>query len=150
MNGEVYTVFAEFVLYKGRADDILRSSKVINEGSKIISSTETSVTTLSFIEVEQEWSVSGVKSFRVETELVTKMTYSSEKCYGFVSSMWDHYHSPLRYVDTQDSVFISRRTEGNIEFTKVRKTQDVILSDAGEGEIKLAVTHTACDYEVPV
>lgn len=78
------------------------------------------------------------------------MTYSSEKCYGFVSSMWDHYHSPLRYVDTQDSVFISRRAEGNIEFTKVRKTQDVILSDAGEGEIKLAVTHTACDYEVPV
>ena len=150
LNGEVYTVFAEFVLYKGRADDILRSSKVINEGSKIISSTETSVTTLSFIEVEQEWSVSGVKSFRVETELVTKMTYSSEKCYGFVSSMWDHYHSPLRYVDTQDSVFISRRAEGNIEFTKVRKTQDVILSDAGEGEIKLAVTHTACDYEVPV
>ncbi len=149
-NGEVYTVSAEFVLYKGRVEDVLLSSKVVSEGSKIVSSTETSVTTSSFIIVEQEWSVSGTKSFRVETELLTEMTYSSEKHYGFVSQMWDPYSDPLLYESVRDSIVVGSRTEGNVEFTRISRTQDIVLTDISKGKTNLAATHTVCEYEVPV
>lgn len=149
-NGEVYTVKAELVLYKGRAEDTLLSSKVVNEGSEIVSSTENSVTTLSFIEVEQEWSASGKKVFRVETEIVTSMTYSYEKGYGYVSEMWNPSNAPLTIENVQDSVAIDSRIDGNIEFTKIRLTNEVAMVEKDTRENTLVTTHTECVYEIPV
>lgn len=148
-NGEVYTVKAELVLYKGRTEDTLLSSKVVNEGSEIVSSTENSVTTLSFIEVEQEWSASGKKAFRVETEIDVKMSHSVDEYGNVLVSKWsmsDH----LKHELVTDTVATDRRTEGNVEIVSYRMTYDVAFADEENENGALFTMHTTYDYEVPV
>ena len=148
-NGETYTLRTELMLYKGRVEDVLLSSKVVNEGTEFANSTASSVTVKSFIDVEQEWSVKGKKTIRVEAELVTKMSRSFDEYNNVILSKWsmtDH----LIHEQTVDSVKIGQKTVNNVEITTIRKTYHYAFSDEEAENGALFTLHVAYEYGIPV
>ena len=147
-NGRVYTLEAELTLYKGRKNDVLVVSKVIDGGCEIVLSDNVSGKTVSWVEVEQEWSVSGKKTFRVEVQLNERMSHSLVEYDKIVGSQWSDMYN-LDHELTADSVVTGKRTDGSVEITQIKMTHLILFTDK-ERDAKLFETFTALDFEVPV
>lgn len=148
-NGSIYTLTAEFDLFKGRKENKLLSSKVIDGGCEIVSSDETNGKTKSWIEVEQEWSLDGKKTFKVEVELGTLMSYSYEEFDMNIDSKWiDGNMMPLSIA--KDSVIVAEKTSGNVEITRWKKKMTITARNLEKENKAMFEMTTVWETDVPV
>lgn len=150
-NGNTYTSVKTAEI-KEAVVDYLVSSTVIDEGNDLLeqdNKIDYKGKSVSWIEVEQVWSESGTKKFKVETVLTNSMV-PSYKLYS--QEVPEKYYSGVqikREGTFSDPVADHQRTEGNVTITGYKQTY-LLKCSAAYGSEKFFDVSGDFFYEVPV
>ena len=150
-NGETYSS-VKIVELKEIITDYLVSSKVINEGKELMEQDNKGTmtgTSKSWIEVEQEWSQSGIKTFKIEVILNNSMTVSHQLYSQEADEMYYGDFQFKREGSLSDAVACDERSEGLVTVTKFQQDYLYSVGDNATGKVFFDVT-ARYFYEVPV
>lgn len=132
--------------------DYLVSSKVIDEDIDLLeqdNKTDYKGTSKSWIEVEQVWSESGTKKFKVEVVLNNSMTASAQLYSQEVPEKYYAGFQINREGTLSDPVVDHQRTEGNVTITGYKQNY-LLTCGATYGQEKFFDVNGSFFYEVPV
>lgn len=132
--------------------DRLVSSKVVAEGNELLeqdNKNDYKGRSLSWIEVEQIWSESGTKKFKIEAILNNSMVPSVRLYSQNVPEQYDATFQIKREGIFSEPVVNSQKTEGNVTVTQYKQTY-VFKCSAAYSEEKFFDLSGDFFYEVPV
>ncbi|MBQ8677152.1 MAG: hypothetical protein IJ529_01630 [Alphaproteobacteria bacterium] len=148
----VLTVFASCNIMgedEEEQEDYLVSSRVVNEGCSILEQNDVSAVCNSWIEVEQNWSISGTKTLRFEARLQNGMERSVKVYTMNVPDKWD-WMDPIKIVfDSDSSKLVDTRLEGGLKVCSYRLIRNMSIGVRSTNEL-LVETYTSFCYEKAV
>jgi len=150
-NGKTYTSVKTAEKREAVADYLI-SSKVVAEDKDLLeqdNKTGYKGQSVSWIEVEQVWSESGTKRFKVETVLNNSMVPSYQL---YSQEVPEKYYSGVqikREGTFSDPIAEHQRTEGNVTITRYKQTY-LLKCGAAYGQEKFFDVSGDFFYEVPV